>query len=61
MQEIREQEMMHKERASYISYIFTLAFSTVFVQALMFGYDSAGMRGVFIAAAIAYIPLGNSP
>ncbi|MEK7248898.1 MAG: hypothetical protein AAB209_00605 [Bacteroidota bacterium] len=48
--------MIHKRQV--LPYFFTLAFATVFVQALMLGYDSAGMRGVFIASAIAYIPLG---
>ncbi len=47
-----------REQRQLLSYIFTFAFSTIFVQALMFGYDTAGMRGVFIAGAIAYIPLG---
>ena len=48
--------MIHKRQV--LPYFFTLAFATVFVQALMLGYDSAGMRGVFIASAIAHVPLG---
>lgn len=47
---------MHKH--ILLPYFFVLAFATVFVQALMLGYDSAGMRGVFIGAAIAYVALG---
>ncbi len=41
-----------------LAYFFAFAISTVFVQALMLGYDTSGMRGVFLAAAIAYVPLG---
>ncbi len=42
----------------WLSYAFTFSFATVFVQALIFGYNSAGMTGVFIASVAAYVPLG---
>jgi hypothetical protein len=42
----------------WLSYAFTLSFSIVFVQALIFGYDNAGMKGTFVAGAVAYVPLG---
>ncbi|MEK7670907.1 MAG: hypothetical protein AAB344_01635 [Bacteroidota bacterium] len=38
-----------RQQCQLLPYFLTLAFATLFVQALMFGYDTAGMRGVFIA------------
>ncbi len=49
---------MTKNKLALVPYFFTLAFATVSIQALILGFDTAGMRGAFVAAAIAYGTLG---
>lgn len=41
-----------------LPYVFTLAYSIIFVQTLIIGFDRLGMVGVLVACASAYAPLG---
>lgn len=50
--------MSRSGRASILPYIFTLAYAIILVQVIPLGFNAAGMRGVFIATATAYVPLG---
>jgi hypothetical protein len=47
-----------KQQRQLLPYFVVLAFATIFVQALMYGFDTSGMEGVFIAAAVAFGSLG---